>query len=125
MNSILIAALCCGSISFTITFTSLFKPLRDWIGSFHPKLDELIHCPWCFNHYVVFVYMIVVVDLYGILDFLVHWFAIIGLGGIVHYVLLRAYEPVAKALTSRKIENAKNNRSKSIETSQNDIKSEH
>lgn len=32
------------------------------------------------------------------------WFAIQGLVGLFHYVLLRAYEPVARAMAQRMIE---------------------
>ena len=105
MNSIIIAALCCSGISFTVTITSIFEPLRDWIGKFHHKLDEWINCPWCFNHYVVLAYMLIVTEYTGLIDFVVFLFAIITLSGLIHYVLIRAYEPIARHMMERKFNN--------------------
>jgi len=102
------------AISFTITSTSLFSPVRELISKIHHKLEELIFCPWCFNHYVVFI-MLLTSDVKGIqvsinpvYQFFFDAFTIIGGSGLVHYVLLRAYEPVAKAMTQRMIDKMKN-----------------
>lgn len=107
ISIVIVAALCCAGISFTITTTSIFKWFRDWTGQLHPKLDELINCPWCFNHYVVFLYMSILnIDGYDTDNFAVRvalYFAIITLGGLFHYVLIRAYEPIAKRLLERKL----------------------
>lgn len=106
MNSIIIAALCCAGISFTITTTSIFKFLRDWVSDIHPKLDELIHCPWCFNHYVVLSYLFLTTDFAesNFVGFMTAWFTVVCLGGCIHYILLRAYEPVAKATAVRNLQ---------------------
>lgn len=107
ISILIVAALCCASISFTITTTSIFKGFRDWFGNFHSKLDELINCPWCFNHYVVFIYMCIFnIDGYNTDSLPVCislYFAIVTLGGLFHYVLIRAYEPIAKRLLERKL----------------------
>jgi hypothetical protein len=116
--TLIAAAFTSAAISFTITFTGVFKPVRDYISSVHPKAGELIHCPWCFNHYVVFIMLplggvplIPVMSQVGffsiIFNFFFTAFAIIGAAGVIHYVLLRAYEPVAKAEAFRKIQNRK------------------
>jgi hypothetical protein len=115
MINLLVAALCCGSISFTITTTSIFKGLREFVSKFHHKLEELIHCPWCLNHYVVALYILLsgrpfhLVRFFGneIMDFALSLFTVVGLSGLLHYVLLRAYEPVAKAAAHRELEKIK------------------
>lgn len=112
------AAFTSAAISFTITFTSIFKPVRDYIYNISPKLGRLIHCPWCFNHYVIFIMiplgkvpLIPVTPQLGFFSILFNFFftafAVIGAAGLIHYVLLRAYKPVAEAELFRGIKNSK------------------
>lgn len=113
--NLICVALACGGISFTITTTSLFKTVREWISNIHPKLDQLIHCPWCLGHWVTLLYMIIGKDnsyalyitKYEFTDFLITLFTIISIEGLLHYILLRAYEPVAKQLAQRTINKLK------------------
>ena len=97
------------AISFTITTTSMFEWLRELVSPIHHKIEELIHCPWCLGHWTVFVIMLIAkVPLIEITDwYLFNWlftaFALMSPVGLIHYVLLRAYEPVAKAMLRRKI----------------------
>lgn len=119
MTSFIIISLCCAAVSFTITTTSIFRPLRDWVSKFHHKLEELIHCPWCLNHYVV-VFVLIFgnpISFYdNFADFIVGWFSVVGAGGLIHYVLLRAYEPVAKATAIRNLEKVKRNAKTDIQS---------
>lgn len=91
----------------------MFGWLRELVANVHPKLEELIHCPWCLGHYVVLTIMLCTkstllnVSLYPLFDFLFTWFAIITLMGLGHYVLLRAYAPVAEAMAYRAMAKAK------------------
>lgn len=117
VNSFLILVLTAfvvSSISFTVTFTGLFKEVRELISSKHHKLEELIHCPWCFSHWVTFFILLISdssVKFTGSLfiDFFINAFAITAISGLFHYVLLRAYEPVAKAMINRHIEKMRQN----------------
>lgn len=100
METIFITALCAAGISFTVTWTSIFEPVRGVIGKLHPKLEELINCPWCFCHYVVFA-ILLLTKLEYVQAFKYQWanffftsFAVICVCGVLHWVLLRAYEPV-------------------------------
>jgi hypothetical protein len=113
MEMLFILALCVSSASFTISTTSIFKEVREKISGYHHKLEELIHCPWCLSHWITFVILFstwswIGITGIGIVDFLMTTFAITCMSGIFHYVLLRAYEPVAKALVARQIEKMKN-----------------
>lgn len=108
MNLLIVFTAACSAISFTISTTSIFKGLRDLVSKIHPKVEELIHCPWCLNHYIALALILVtgkylVTDQGYIIDVIVTTFAITGLSGLLHYVLLRAYEPVAREELKRKI----------------------
>jgi len=102
-------ALASASISFTITSTSIFLWLRELIAPVHHKLEELIHCPWCLSHYITLGLLFVfdtniTFTFYNVCYFILQWFAIQGIIGLLHYVYLRAYEPVAKAMMRRELE---------------------
>jgi len=106
---LLFIAFSSASISFTISFTSIFKGFRERVSKVHPKLEELIHCPWCLNHYIVFVTLLVSgtgyipFSSYTLLNFFFTAFVLTAISGLIHYVLLRAYKPVAEALVIREI----------------------
>lgn len=108
IETLLILSFAISGISFTITTTSMFKWLREFISPIHHKVEELIHCPWCFSHWVTFITILIIGSNYkftGIawIDFFLTAFSIIGISGVIHYVLLRAYEPVAKAMLAREL----------------------
>jgi hypothetical protein len=100
MEKFIYIALACSAISFTITWTSIFEPVRNLVSKLGHKFEQLIHCPWCFNHYVAAVAVIVLYK-FDWLQMIVMWFAVVAAGGLVHYILLRAYEPVLKAALDR------------------------
>lgn len=114
MKLFLLLSFACAAISFTISVTSIFEWIREKVSLIHPKLDQLIHCPWCLNHYVTLTFLLFTWKHFCLnvgnifLSFIIIWFAIVCLGGLIHHVLLRAYEPVAKAGTQRMIDKLKN-----------------
>lgn len=118
LETIFTLAACVSSASFTITFTGIFKEIREKISKEHHKLEELIHCPWCLSHWITFLFLIITgqeIEFTGIwlLDFMMTTFTITLLSGLGHYVLLRAYEPVGKAMAARQIEKLRNNKAQS------------
>lgn len=100
--------LACAGISFTVTVTSIFMPLREAVSKLHPKLEELIHCPWCLNHYVTFAVVAITqpeeLERQGLWAYFLICFAVIAASGVIHFVLLRAYEPVSRAMLQRKLD---------------------
>ena len=109
---IILVALCAASISYTISYTSIFLGFREWISKFHHKLEELIHCPYCLCHYVILTIMFTTNDISSklvpianniIYDFLFTWFCIVCVTSLLHCVMLIAYRPVMKYMTDRKI----------------------
>ena len=114
MEIILILALASGGTAFTITTTSMFEWLRELVSKLGPKFEELIHCPWCLGHYITLILMFSTLSAIPrisgidfIVVFILLWFTTVALSGFVHYVLLRAYEPVGKAMARRVIEKLK------------------
>jgi len=116
---ILAASLCCAGISFTVTISGMFERLRNWIYNKNKFLGELITCPWCFGHYVVFVLLLIsdiqyiIVSQYVVFNFLFTSFVIIGLMGLWHKILLVAYDPVMKIKAQREINRLKIAKAKS------------
>lgn len=114
MTDFIIVSFACAAISFTISWTSIFRSFRELVSRIHPKVDELVHCPWCVNHYVVLLFLLfsgfkkafLTYELIGmsLANLVITWFAVVGLGGVIHFVLLRAYEPVAKQLVQRQLD---------------------
>lgn len=109
---IILVALCAASISYTISYTSIFLGFREWISKFHHKLEELIHCPYCLCHYVILTIMFTTNDISSklvpianniVYDFLFTWFCIVCVTSLLHCVMFIAYRPVMKYMTDRKI----------------------
>ena len=109
---IILVALCAASISYTISYTSIFLGFREWISKFHHKLEELIHCPYSLCHYVILTIMFTTNDISSklvpitnniVYNFLFTWFCIVCITSLLHCVMLIAYRPVMKYMTDRKI----------------------
>jgi hypothetical protein len=104
----ILAGIMIAAITFTLCVTSIFGWLRELIAKIHPKLEELIFCPWCTGFWATLIF-IATSDNALILQFyknqslnaLCTVFIILGIAGLVHYVLLRAYEPVQKVMMMR------------------------
>lgn len=111
MNYLILVAvaLCSATISFTITTTSMFTWFREGVSKLGVnKLEELVFCPWCFSHYVTLIILLTSKNVSTLnvttgkfYNFMFTWFAIQAVIGLLHYVLLRAYEPVAKQMAYR------------------------
>lgn len=109
---IILVALCAASISYTISYTSIFLGFREWISKFHHKLEELIHCPYCLCHYIILTIMFTTNNISSklvpianniVYDFLFTWFCIVCVTSLLHCVMLIAYRPVMQYMTDRKI----------------------
>ena len=109
---IILVALCAASISYTISYTSIFLGFREWVSKFHHKLEELIHCPYCLCHYVILTIMFTTNNISSklvpitnniVYNFLFTWFCIVCVTSLLHCVMLIAYRPVMQYMTDRKI----------------------
>ena len=108
LETIVYIALMVASVSFTITTTSIFKWFRELVSPIHGKIEELIHCPYCLGHWITFAVLFFIYDYSVSPAFFLQAFAVMGLVAIFHYVILRAYEPVAKAMARRELEKKQN-----------------
>ncbi len=54
MKSVIYLSIVTASISFTITETRVFKPVRELVKSKNSFLGELFSCGYCFGHWVAF-----------------------------------------------------------------------
>jgi len=54
MISIAFLSFVTASISFTVTETKLFLPLREWMKKRNAFVGELISCGYCLGHWVAF-----------------------------------------------------------------------
>ena len=59
MKEIIYLSFVAASISFTISETKLFKPLREWVKKKHSVLGELLFCGYCFGHWGAFALVII------------------------------------------------------------------
>ena len=112
LEYLILVALCAASISYTISYTSIFLGFREWISKFHHKLEELIHCPYCLSHYIILTIMFTTKDisskLVPITDFIVYnflftWFCIVCITSLLHCIMLIAYRPIMQYMADRKI----------------------
>jgi hypothetical protein len=108
MSHFLVLSFFVASVSFTISVTSIFSWLRELVAKIHPKLEELIFCPYCLGHYICLITLgilnpdIPVVTTNGYINFLIIWLSIMTPVSLFHYVMLRAYQPVAETMSYRK-----------------------
>lgn len=110
---------CVASISFTVTISGIFEPLREWIYSKSKFFGQLITCPWCFGHYptfiIVFIFGIYIpLSNYSLINYLFTCFSIIGVTGIWYKILLTAFDPVLKIKAQREINKLKEQKAKEM-----------
>ncbi|TWU31264.1 hypothetical protein S225a_22100 [Candidatus Brocadiaceae bacterium S225] len=55
MVNVFCLSLAASSISFTVTETKMFLPVRELVKRKNSLLGELISCGYCFGHWVAFV----------------------------------------------------------------------
>lgn len=73
MEEILFLSFVTASVSFTVTETKLFLPLRNWIKKKSAFLGELLFCGYCFAHWAAFtlvaIYQPKLFDTWWLLDY--------------------------------------------------------
>lgn len=61
------------SISFTITETKIFLPIREWVKKRNASFGELLSCGYCFGHWIAFIlvsiYQPSLFELWWLLDY--------------------------------------------------------
>jgi len=59
MDNISFLSIVTASVSFTVTETKLFKPLRDWIAGKNSFFGKLLNCGYCFCHWAALILVII------------------------------------------------------------------
>lgn len=108
MEALIFFSFVIASVSFTITVTSIFKWFRELVSPIHPKVEELVHCPYCLGHYIALFFMFICeyrvsMGVNPVIAFIITWFALMGVVCCMHFIMLRAYEPVAKMMLQREL----------------------
>jgi len=84
MKQVIYLSLVTASISFTVTETKIFKPLREWAKRRSSACGEFISCGYCVGHWLAFILVVTyrpkLFDLWWPLDYfftalIVAWFA--------------------------------------------------
>jgi hypothetical protein len=74
------------SVSFTVTETKLFSPLRVWITRQSNFLGHLINCGYCTGHWIAFIlvaaYQPRLFHIHGLTDYFFTALVIAWLGGV-------------------------------------------
>ena len=90
IQQVLLLSLVTASVSFTVTETKLFKPLREYFRK-ESLLGRLLSCGYCFGHRValalVAIYQPRLFDFWWPLDYFLTALAIAWLGGIQWIVM--------------------------------------
>lgn len=78
---LIIISLAISSISFTISKTEIFKPIRLFICKYSNFFGKLVSCPYCLSHWVAFTIMLYIYRSFC-LDLIIMTFASITLSMI-------------------------------------------
>lgn len=54
MEAVIYLSFVTASVSFTVTETKLFRPLREWVQGRSRFLGALLSCGYCLGHWVAF-----------------------------------------------------------------------
>lgn len=84
MEIVIYLSFATSSISFTVTETKFFKPLREWIKKKSNFLGDLLSCGYCLGHWIAFalvaVYKPKLFEFWWLLDYfltaiVIAWFS--------------------------------------------------
>lgn len=74
LTYIFVLSLIVSSITFTISKSDVFKPIRKSLSK-EPVFNKLVNCPYCLSHYVTFLILMFTFDTYHIstrYNYLIH-----------------------------------------------------
>ncbi len=84
-HEVLLLSLVTASISYSVTETKLFKPLRECVRS-ESLLGRLLSCGYCFGHWVALVLVVIyrpkLFEAWWLVDYFLTTLAMAWMGGI-------------------------------------------
>ncbi len=100
MEQIIYLAFVTASLSFTITETKLFLPIRERVKRKSSFFGELISCGYCFGHWLAFalvaVYRSRLFESWWLLDYFLTALVIAWLSGLQWVVMCWLMEKIGK-----------------------------
>ncbi len=100
METVIYLSFVTASISFTVTETKLFKPLREWLTKKCSFLGDLFSCGYCFGHWVAFalvaIYKPKLFEFWWLLDYFLTAIVIAWLSGIQWVLMCWLMEKTGK-----------------------------
>lgn len=91
MLEVIYLSLVTASISFTVTETKIFMPLREWVRTKNSCLGKLLSCGYCFAHWVAFslvaIYRPKLVESWWLLDYFLTAIAVAWLSAFQWIIL--------------------------------------
>ncbi len=100
MKDVAMLSIVTASISFTVTETKLFKPLRKWVRVKNPFFGEMVCCGYCLGHWVAFglvaIYRPKLFESWWLLDYFCTAIVIAWLGSFQWVVMCWLIEKVNK-----------------------------
>jgi hypothetical protein len=91
MEKVIYLSLAADSISFTVSESKLFLPLREWVKKRIPRLGEFLSCGYCLGHWVSFglvaVYRPKLFESWWLLDYSLTALVIAWLSGVQWVVM--------------------------------------
>lgn len=124
--SIIAAGIVSGVMSFTITMSALFAPLRLWMEKEGKFVGDLFQCPHCLGYYISLFWSILLfkrdvfhgdyLNVYNWLLFIFIWFLVVGIMSLYHKPVLTAYDPVIKIKAQKNLDKLKVEKARERET---------
>lgn len=92
--------------SYTVTRAGIFRPLRDLLERKSKWLGELINCPYCFAHWMVFAAAAwvqePVIEGNWFVAMLVTILAVSCVVSLLHFVMLRTYKTIIDEIVMKR-----------------------
>lgn len=101
MEQVIYLSFVTASLSFTVTETKLFLPLRKWIAGKSALFGELFSCAYCFGYWIAFGLVAlyrprIIVSSWEVLDYLLTALIIAWLSGFQWVILCWLMEKTGK-----------------------------
>jgi hypothetical protein len=100
MANVIYLSLVTASVSFTLTETKLFLPIREWIKEHNSFLGELLTCGYCFAHWIAFLLVAIyrprLFDFWWLLDYFLTALVIAWLAGFQWVVMCWLMDKLGK-----------------------------
>lgn len=100
LERVILLSIVTASISFTMTETKLFKPVRVWLKGKNGFMGELFSCGYCIGHWIavtlVLIYRVQIFNVWSPLDYFLTILVIAWLSGFQWILMCWLMEKAGK-----------------------------